>query len=218
MFIKRKRPNKRFEAYVQLCLKRFPFYEHSAFKISINLEGYKNCFYGCRAGSSWSVDYLIHDLAHCVEFGSNNFKKRYCNGSFVFKSPKTQYFTCMGRTSSWKDWRTTQATERECRTIGIKLRLEQFLKPNFNLEKQVLEEIDSLKYVSDNINVKSEGSKEYFRNLIMESYNKWSNITEIFQEIESWLDKVKKTKHFNHLIENMVEFKDNKIIFNDNWN
>lgn len=45
----------------------------------------------CQVGPNLGATVILHDIAHAIEFGADNFAKRYRNGSFYFKTPRARY-------------------------------------------------------------------------------------------------------------------------------
>ncbi len=131
-------------AVVEHRLAKLGFANHPAMKWAIELEGYHNYTFGCRAGLSSGFANLCHELAHAVEFGADNFATRAREGSFVFK---VRHVTVLGH--RYVEFNTSQPTLRECRVGGIQKRLMR--AAGYKFTDQVFDQhyIDIMEYMSD---------------------------------------------------------------------
>lgn len=177
----------------QKRLERLPFYDHPAFLYSFSDEGYYNCKFGAVAGPAASVQYIAHELAHCVEFGSSSFRKRFRGGTLVFK--RGQYL--INKNTEFEDWLFNKpvAMLRECRTVGIEAHILEMMYKRINILVHFKEFAAALWSLPDWY-LHPKDNKEIVK-LMFESYEK-HNKKQICNEIVTWLDKVKRTKAFKY--------------------
>jgi hypothetical protein len=160
----------------------FWFSSHAGFNASDKVEGYRDYTFGMKSGCSVTVNAIIHDLAHVVEFGPENFRKNFRYGRLLFKIPKP---VCVNGILCYDFFKDT-ATLRECRTMGIEYSLSQSLGFNVcTLDDFIGEAIDTLRYMPDHCNQ----DKDRMRDVITQ-YTEVYTIEQINERINAWLDKV----------------------------
>lgn len=162
----------------------FWFSGHPGFNASDNVEGYQDYTFGMKTGCAVLVGAVIHDLAHVVEFGPENFRKNCRYGGLWFKIPKPACVSA-GFYPIYEFLKDT-ATMRECRTMGIEYSLSQSLGFNVCILDDFIEEsIDTLKYMPDQYNQ----DKDKMRDIITQ-YTEVYTIEQINERITAWFDKV----------------------------
>lgn len=121
--------------------------EADGFYLCLGGRSFLNYQFGTRAilSSPDNLEILLHEVAHAIEFGANEFENRVNeSGEFVFHLP---YQFLNGQ--AYVDLNTSQPSMRELRTFGIQLALIKASGYKKNTTALALEWVDSLRYMPD---------------------------------------------------------------------
>lgn len=175
-------------------IEKLPFANHPAFKYDMGLEGYRDFTFGGRAGPESDIDNVFHEIAHAVEFGSKNFKKRAGKFGFVFKRPK---LLGAHRYGLWyEDPKDDSATQRELRTFAIQAHLFEMVGGQIT-DEWLDEKVNVAHYMPDWFMVfgeEQEDRDEFIKEMIQLYYQDY-NKEDIVDEMFSWLDKTESRLH-----------------------
>lgn len=166
------------ETRIATALTRLPLSRHPGFSWSHNQEGYREYVFGARAGPAYSIGFLLHELAHAIEFGPENFEQRCHPTGFIFHVPTVWVYDryCVEPT-------TNQGTQRECRTVGIQYLLERCLGRKAAIGSIIDGQLDSFRFLADSHFAQPEQCKQW----TLEAIDTYS-ITDILTRLEGWLD------------------------------
>jgi len=88
-------------------------------------EGYIRYNFGFRAGPSYDIFNVLHEVAHAIELPSNQIDRlRVDNYGLDYAESAMVYINC----SSFCEPKTMQATERECRVFAIQKHITEALE------------------------------------------------------------------------------------------
>jgi hypothetical protein len=171
-------------------LSNLPFADHSAFMFNMDATGYIEFVFGGRAGPSVDISNLAHEMAHAVEFGAKNYKNRYRDGNFVFKSPG--YIVILGRYIR-KDNITYESTLREIRTMGIQRHFLEAMGTEDSLEEYIEDMADVCDFIPDSWIVPklNNSQKSWIKQELLIAYNSWTKEM-VCDEFTKWLNCVAK--------------------------
>lgn len=158
---------------------KLPFAKHPYFRFKPTLEGYQGYVFGGRAGPNVGPWNVTHELAHAAEFGHENFRTRNLMGAFHFRVHRV-YFQGEG----YVEQRTGQATERECRTIGLQMHLLQAIGIQLHDDRFLQDAMCSMAFMPDSFAADNDGKSQ----LIVATRDRYSS-SEVFERVEAWLDK-----------------------------
>lgn len=140
-------PENRKERYLAVCQARFarlPVLKSLGFEVGFH-EGYKEHKFGLRVGPNICIQGVVHDLAHVVEFGDKQFRKRTCGyGRMRFRVPKVWVID-----RYCEEPETGQASMREARTFGIQFRLNELLGIPQNWDERCRSMLSTLRHMPD---------------------------------------------------------------------
>ena len=111
------------DASIATSLRSFPFFEHPAFLVYPREGSYSNYVFGATAYETPSLQYLVHEIAHAIEFGPEEFRYRCDMGNFRFRFPRARTLYVGGTVYTDRSFTRGNATARECRTVGIEYNL-----------------------------------------------------------------------------------------------
>lgn len=139
-------PENREQRYLKMCRARFsriPALNSPAFVFGLH-EGYKDYHFGLRVGPNIDVDGVIHDLAHIVEFGQGQFRRRCVGGRLHFNVPRKWIYN-----RYCEEPQTGQASLREARTFGIQVRLKELMGYKVQWDAEVKQVLSILRLMHD---------------------------------------------------------------------
>jgi hypothetical protein len=125
-------------------------------------------------------------MAHAVEFGANQFRKRVMSGQFVFHLPRQ---LILGHPVC--EPRTPQATLRECRVGGIQKRLLRAAGYRIDDEAFIQRYLQTMSYMPDACCLSGVRGEKRMRKTLEQSYRAWP-MERVNAEMQCWLDKTKK--------------------------
>jgi len=99
-------------------LQRLGLAGHPGLFVCMGQEGYADYVFGFRAGPSYDLFNLFHELAHAAEFGPDAFRARTLGGCFVFRMKMVQILYHMVPQQN-----TMGSTMRELRTFAHQYQL-----------------------------------------------------------------------------------------------
>lgn len=99
-------------------LQRLGLDGHPGLFVCMGQEGYADYVFGFRAGPSYDLFNLFHELAHAAEFGPDAFRARTLGGRFVFRMKMVQILYHMVPQQN-----TMGSTMRELRTFAHQYQL-----------------------------------------------------------------------------------------------
>jgi hypothetical protein len=111
----------------------------------------KNHTFGGRAGPSYNIDNIFHEIAHAIEFIKSGYsaEDRALYGSFQFIVKYHEFFQrCI-------DVQTNQITMREVKTFAIQLALMKQLGWKFDSLSWINSHVELLVWLPDFLNISS---------------------------------------------------------------
>ena|SRR5260370_19988387 len=143
---------------------RLPFGHHPGFLIKSNLQGFRNWYFGDRAGPQCGKSNVLHELAHAIQFAPRERFSHIKPISFIFK---WRVIDVLGTLCN--EPLTNKATLRECETHAIALHLQQMIGHSFSMQHSIDRFADAIHLLPDShYNTKDEKIK-----FIKEYYDKW---------------------------------------------
>lgn len=173
--------------WVEAFVDRLGLREHPGFRLDVGTEGYRDYAFGARVGPSCGIDGVVHELAHAVEFGPDEFEQRCTEGGFVFHTP-TVFIG--GRLC--EVFNTGKASERELRTFGIEWRLLEMAGLRVREDAFFGHCVQVLSYMPDWISF--HGQPELVREHVRAAYDAFTQ-ERVSQRLQGWLDKTAARLH-----------------------
>lgn len=168
-------------------LARLPFARHPALRIACDVQGYRDHVFGGRAGPDSSFWNVCHELGHAAEFGPGAFSQRCVEGAFVFHLPWVDIGAGYGPVCEPE---TSQATQRECRAIGLQWHLLDAAGVRQSTDAFLAHVVSIASFMPDHLY--SWGGMrrdDAIKSLVIET-REGVRAAEVFDRIVGWLDLV----------------------------
>lgn len=169
-------------------LSRLPMARHPAMRIAPRREGYRAYAFGGKAGPDMSVDNVFHELAHAVEFGPDEFKKRASAFGFLFRNRRVEVLGQL-----YVEPLTWQSTQREIRTMAIQLHLLRSAGSRISEDFFAREHLRSMQYMTDWYNVPGKTEEKRFEAMTKEFFRAYGLLNQdmVLHRLELWLDRTR---------------------------
>lgn len=174
----------------QARLRRLRVARHPGLLFCPGLEGFRDHTFGGRAGPSIEVINVLHEMAHAMEFGADQFEARCTPRGFVFG--RSHRVEIGGR---FYDQPTTcKSTERELQTFAYQLHLARLAGYRFTDSWFVKDCAHLMRLMPDWWNVPGTGDdqRKAYCAARIESHYQATTSTESVDRLECWLDKTAK--------------------------
>lgn len=161
---------------------------HPGLKVDESLQGYRDWTFGCRAGPvEANVDDLAHELAHAIQFGAKQFRRRAFEFGFNFKVPRKWVYDRFVVEPI-----TNQATMRELETFAIQAHLMGI--NSGSIIEFAKSRVESMKYMPDSYCIPGQNISEqesWMADRVIEFFDATSK-GECINELNKWLDATDK--------------------------
>ena len=167
-------------------LSPFSFVNHPGFIMKESLEGYLNFSFGGRAGPEISIEHVLHEIAHAIEFGPDEFENRVSRFGFHFIVPKVEI-----RGKMYNDPRSNLGTIRELRTMAIQWQFHRALGIDTNADDYCDRITKSLRFMPDwgFVPGDSDEDRHNWRVEYLKSNLDFMGIDECLERFDGWLNK-----------------------------
>lgn len=164
-------------------LSRLPVWGHPAFRISFRQEGLKGFVFGGRSGPTLGYDMMLHELAHCVQFGAQSYPSRMLPwGGFRFHVATIE----IGG-EKYPHPVTPQATLREVETLAIELHLYEMVGRKHHWESYAANAARLTEFLPDWACIPRDSRLDWVAERLRFFYARWTK-ERIAQELTAWFD------------------------------